>query len=149
MAAMDKQSLKPIREQIIYANLLLIGMVTGIIILIVTYSIYVTGLLPSHVEMQVISANWGKGIHDYLEITHSPHGWSWLHMLGKGRLLKLHRLYLAGRADHHLLPRAGQGLLPAEKLDLHGHQCFGNCRAVPGGIRITGQRRALSNGVSP
>jgi uncharacterized membrane protein YfcA len=37
MAAMDKQSLKPIREQIIYANLLLIGMLTGIIIMIVTY----------------------------------------------------------------------------------------------------------------
>jgi hypothetical protein len=87
MAAMDKQSLKPIREQIIYANLLLIGMVTGIIILIITYSIYVTGLLPSHIEMQVISANWGKGIRDYLEITHSPHGWSWLHMLGKGDFL--------------------------------------------------------------
>jgi hypothetical protein len=52
MAAMDNQSLKPTKEQIIYANLLLMGMVTGIIIMIITYTIYVTGLLPSHVDMQ-------------------------------------------------------------------------------------------------
>jgi hypothetical protein len=75
MPAMDNQSLKPTKEQIIYANLLLMGMVAGIIIMIITYTIYVTGLLPSHVDMQLISANWGKGIHEYLEITHSPQGW--------------------------------------------------------------------------
>jgi hypothetical protein len=84
MPAMDNPSLKPSNEQIIYANLLLMGMVAGIIIMIITYAIYVAGVLPSHVDMNVISANWGKGIHEYLEITHSPHGWGWLALLGKG-----------------------------------------------------------------
>jgi hypothetical protein len=84
MPNINDQSLKPTREQIIYANLLLLGMVAGIIVLILTYSIYLTGLLPSHVDMQLICANWGKGIHEYLEITHSPHGWGWLALLGKG-----------------------------------------------------------------
>ncbi len=87
MSAMDNQSLKPSKEQIIYANLLLMGMVAGIIVLIITYTIYLTGLLPSHVDMQLISANWGKGVHEYLEITHSPHGWGWLTLLGKGDFL--------------------------------------------------------------
>ncbi len=87
MSAMDHQSLKPTKEQIIYANLLLMGMVTGIIVLVVTYAIYVTGILPSHVDMHLIAANWGKGIHEYLEITHSPHGWGWLTLLGKGDFL--------------------------------------------------------------
>lgn len=87
MTATDKQSLKPSREQIIYANLLLMGMLAGIIILMVTYAIYLTGLLPSHVEMQLITANWGKGIHDYLEITHSPNGWGWVAFLLKGDFL--------------------------------------------------------------
>ena len=87
MPAVDKQSLKPSREQIIYANLLLMGMVAGIIIMMVTYTIYLTGVLPSHVDLQLITANWGKGIHDYLEITHSPHGWGWLGLLLKGDFL--------------------------------------------------------------
>ena len=87
MSAMDNQSLKPTKEQIIYANLLLMGMVTGIIVLVITYAIYVIGILPSHVDMHLIAANWGKGIHEYLEITHSPHGWGWLTLLGKGDFL--------------------------------------------------------------
>jgi hypothetical protein len=84
---MDKQSLKPSREQIIYANLLLMGMVAGIIIMIITYLIYSTGILPPHVDMQLVTANWGKGIHEYLEITHSPHGWGWTALLLKGDFL--------------------------------------------------------------
>ncbi|MCG6909409.1 MAG: DUF1634 domain-containing protein [Deltaproteobacteria bacterium] len=84
MSDMDKESLKPSREQIIYANLLLMGMALGIVVMVITYAIYVTGILPSHVDMQVISANWGKGIHEYLEITHSPHGWGWTGLLLKG-----------------------------------------------------------------
>jgi hypothetical protein len=87
MTAIDKDALKPTREQIIYANLLLMGMLAGIIIMIITYAIYLTGLLPAHVDLQVISANWGKGIHEYLEITHSPNGWGWAALLLKGDFL--------------------------------------------------------------
>jgi hypothetical protein len=84
MHAADSQSLKATKEQIIYANLLLMGMVAGIIVLVITYVIYLTGMLTPHVDLQVITANWGKGIHEYLEITHSPNGWGWLALLGKG-----------------------------------------------------------------
>jgi hypothetical protein len=87
MPEKDKQELKPTREQIMYANLLLMGMLAGIIIMLVTYAIYLSGILPAHVDMQVISANWGKGIHEYLEITHSPHGWGWTALLMKGDFL--------------------------------------------------------------
>lgn len=87
MNAMNDQALKPSKEQIIYANLLLMGMVAGIIVMIITYAIYLTGLMEPHVDLQVITANWGKGIHEYLEITHSPAGWGWLSLLGKGDFL--------------------------------------------------------------
>ena len=140
---MDNQSLKPTKDQIIYANLLLLGMVTGIIVLAVTYAIYVIGLLPSHVDMHLIAANWGKGVHDYLEITHSPHGWGWIALLGKGDFLNYIGFTPAGRLDHHLLPGAGQGILPAEELDIFCHQHFGNCRFISGGIRNSGQRRGI------
>ncbi len=87
MPAMDNQSLKPSKEQIIYANLLLMGMLAGIVILTVTYTIYVSGILPSHVDMSIIATHWGKNIHEYLEITQSPQGWGWLALLGKGDFL--------------------------------------------------------------
>jgi len=96
MPAMDNQPPRPSKEQIIYANLLLIGMVSGIIVLATTYTIYLTGLLPSHVDMNIISANWGKGVHEYLEITHSPHGWGWLALIGKGDFLNYIGFVLLG-----------------------------------------------------
>jgi hypothetical protein len=96
MQAIEKQSLKPSQEQIIYANLLLMGMVAGIIVLTVTYVIYLTGILSPHVDLQVIAANWGKGIHEYRQITHSPDGWGWLALLGKGDFINYIGLALLG-----------------------------------------------------
>jgi len=96
MQTLDNQSLKPSKEQIIYANLLLMGMVAGIIVLVTTYVIYLTGILTPHVDLQVISANWGKGIHEYLEITHSPHGWGWVALLGKGDFINYIGFVLLG-----------------------------------------------------
>ena len=96
MNAMDNQSIKPSKEQIIYANLLLIGMLAGIIIMTITYTIYLTGILPSHVDMQLISDNWGKGVHEYSEITHSPLGWGWIALLGKGDFINFIGFTLLG-----------------------------------------------------
>jgi hypothetical protein len=82
-----KEDLQPSPEQIIYANLLVIGVWAGIVILVATYAIYVTGILPAHVDMSLIPKLWGKGVNEYLEITHSPHGWGWAALLAKGDFL--------------------------------------------------------------
>lgn len=78
---------KPMAEQIAYANLLGNGAWAGIIILCVTYGIYVLGILEPSVPFEVVTANWGKGLHDYQMATNSPTGWAWLHMLGTGDYL--------------------------------------------------------------
>ena len=87
MDTQNKENLKASREQIIYANILVIGVWAGIFILITTYAIYLTGILPSHVELSLIPTIWGKGVGEYLEITHSPHGWGWVSLLTKGDFL--------------------------------------------------------------
>ncbi|MGD8716117.1 MAG: hypothetical protein PVG70_16310 [Desulfobacterales bacterium] len=87
MNTQKKEDLQPSQEQIIYANLLIIGVWAGIIILVATYAIYVTGILPAHVEMSQIPKLWGKGVNEYLELTHSPHGWGWFFLLAKGDFL--------------------------------------------------------------
>ena len=87
MNTLKKEDLQPSREQIIYANLLIIGVLAGLIILVTTYAIYVRGILPAHVEISQIPELWGKGVSEYLEITHSPHGWGWVPLLAKGDFL--------------------------------------------------------------
>ena len=87
MNTLKKEDLQPSREQIIYANLLIIGVLAGLIILVTTYAIYVTGILPAHIDISLIPELWGKGVNEYLEITHSPHGWGWVPLLAKGDFL--------------------------------------------------------------
>jgi len=87
MNTLKKEDLQPSREQIIYANLLIIGVWAGIIVLFATYAIYVTGILPAYVDMSLIPKLWGLGVSEYLEMTHSPHGWGWLTLLSKGDFL--------------------------------------------------------------
>jgi hypothetical protein len=82
-----KESVKASREQIIYANLLIIGVWSGIAIMVTTYVIYLIGLLPSHVDMSLIPTIWDKSVTEYLELTHSPHGWGWITLLLKGDFL--------------------------------------------------------------
>ncbi len=87
MNTQNKQALQPSREQIIYANLLIIGVWVGIAILVTTYAIYLTGILPSHIEISAIPTMWGKGVSEFLEMTHSPRGWGWVPLLAKGDFL--------------------------------------------------------------
>ena len=84
MNAQDKAALQPSRDQIIYANLLVIGVWLGIFIMLITYLIYVTGILSPHVDLTVIPQVWGKGVDEYLHITHTPNGWGWTALLSKG-----------------------------------------------------------------
>jgi hypothetical protein len=83
----DREALKPSREQIIYANILVIGVWASIVILMATYLIYVTGLMPPHVKISLIPQLWGHGVDEFLEVTRSPHGWGWVRLLARGDFL--------------------------------------------------------------
>jgi hypothetical protein len=87
MNIQDDTKFQPAQEQIIYANLLIIGVWFGFVLLLLIYLIYVLGIVPPHVEITVIPQVWNKGIDEYLEITHSPHGWGWLRLLHKSDIL--------------------------------------------------------------
>jgi len=87
MNEQENKSLSPMPEQIAYANLLFIGAWVGILLMIITYFIYMGGLLAPHVDIALVIQNWDKGVDEFLEITHSPHGWGWLTLLNKGDFL--------------------------------------------------------------
>ncbi len=87
MSEQDNQAMRPSKEQIIYANILVIGVWFGIALLFTTYFIYVFGVLPPHVDIHTVTTLWGKGVNEYLELTHSPHGWGWVHLVSRGDFL--------------------------------------------------------------
>ena len=87
MNAQDKLASRPSEEQVIYANILVIGVWIGLGLLFLTYALYVFGLMPHHVDIALITKIWGKGVGEYLELTHSPHGWGWMRLLGTGDFL--------------------------------------------------------------
>ena len=94
MNEQQNDSLKPMPEQLQYANILFAGAWFGIFLMITTYLIYVMGVFAPHVDIALITQNWDKGVDEFLEITHSPHGWEWLSLLNKGDFLNFIGLVL-------------------------------------------------------
>ncbi|MGD8700600.1 MAG: hypothetical protein PVJ43_14990 [Gemmatimonadales bacterium] len=82
-------------EQLLYANILQVGMYIGLTLLLVTFALYTSGILAPAVPVEQLPDYWTMNVHDYLEATNRDHlhhehpvsGWSWLTMLGKGDYL--------------------------------------------------------------
>lgn len=94
MTDQSPNTLKPMSEQITYANMLFIGAWAGILLMLVTYFIYIAGIVSPHVDIAVIIQNWDKGVDEYLRITQSPHGWGWLQLLHRGDFINFIGLVL-------------------------------------------------------
>ena len=93
---MGKQ-IKATEEQIAYAKLLDLGMKVGLLSLIITFVLYIAGILTPHVPVNDLPKYWGMPVKEYLYATNIHPGWSWLGMLGKGDFLNfLGIAFLAG-----------------------------------------------------
>lgn len=76
-----------ISEQIAYAKILDKGMKIGIVILFITFIIYLTGILTPYIPVKDLPQYWSLSVHEYLEVTGIQAGWSWLHRLNRGDFL--------------------------------------------------------------
>ncbi|MCL6638857.1 MAG: DUF1634 domain-containing protein [Firmicutes bacterium] len=83
-------------EQLKYATLLLYGAWSGIAIMVVTFTLYITGILSSFVPPAQMPQYWGMKASQYLTATGAPHGWGWFSMLGYGDYLNYIGLALLG-----------------------------------------------------
>ena len=77
-------SLEATPEQILYAKILEWGMYSGLLILFITYAIYVFGIMDPYIPLNKISHYWSMNVHDYLEHAGIKDGWAWLGMLKYG-----------------------------------------------------------------
>jgi hypothetical protein len=82
-------------EQLVYAKVLEIGMYIGLMILFITFALYVFRVVTPAVPLEQVSNYWTHGVHEYLEVVnddflhleHPPTGWAWVGMLDKGDFL--------------------------------------------------------------
>lgn len=74
-------------EQLRYADILDKGMKIGLVVLFITFILYVFEFFPSHIAIKKLPHYWGLPVHEYLEALKIGNGWSWLGMLGKGDFL--------------------------------------------------------------
>ena len=73
-------------EQITYANMLFWGSWSGIFLMIISYALYVTGLLAPLIPLEKITQVWSKPVKVYLSLG-APTGWDWTLYLVKGDFL--------------------------------------------------------------
>jgi hypothetical protein len=74
-------------EQMAYAGVLNIGMWLGLAVLVITFFIYISGVLPSFVPIDDLPKYWGLRVHDFNVTLNAPTGWGWAAMVGKGDYL--------------------------------------------------------------
>ncbi len=77
----------PTEEQLTYANILNKGMLIGLLGLLVTFVVYVFGILSPVVPKSDMPKYWIHSVHDYLHHTGIQTGWNWITQLGKGDML--------------------------------------------------------------
>ena len=79
--------LKATPEQVLYAKILEKGMYLGLLVLFITYVLYVFGVFHPYIPLNKISSYWSMNVHEYLEHTGIKAGWAWLGMLNYGDFL--------------------------------------------------------------
>ena len=76
-------------EQLLYARLLDWGTRVGLVVLLLSFASYVTGLAESHVPVSKLPELWQHPVDRYLELTDSPTGWGWLALVHRGDIAGL------------------------------------------------------------
>jgi hypothetical protein len=74
-------------EQVTYANLLFYASWAAIGILLLTYVVYVSGILDPYVPLDRLIRYWTKPVGEYVHGANIPLGWGWATLLGKGDFL--------------------------------------------------------------
>ncbi len=75
------------KEQITYSTLLRYGSWTAIAILLITYLIYVSGIVEAYIPINELPHYWSKPVREYVVEANIPLGWGWVSLLNKGDFL--------------------------------------------------------------
>ena len=71
-------------EQRRYATLLEWSTRVGLLVLVLSFAAYLSGLMPSFVPMDRLPALWSLPVDQFLAVTGMPTGWGWVALLRHG-----------------------------------------------------------------
>ena len=83
-------------EQNRYASILLVCSWAGIIVMVITFLIYMAGFLNPIVQPSDMPLYWGMSVHEYSQVTNAPVGWGWLGLITHADYLNLVGLAFLG-----------------------------------------------------
>ena len=91
----DRDCPSALEEQTQYAGVLEVGMRIGLLTLLVTFALYVSGVVSPAVPVDELPRYWVMSVHEYLEAVNHDHlhlehpvdGWGWLSLLGRSDYL--------------------------------------------------------------
>ena len=82
-----KNSVHASPEQNAYADVLFYGCWIGLVVMLCTYLVYVSGLMTPHVPLDEMPQYWSQPVSHYLEAARVPTGWGWVRLLNQGDFL--------------------------------------------------------------
>jgi hypothetical protein len=83
----EEKTTRASEEQVAYAKILNVVMFLGLAIMVVTFIIYMFGILPSFIPPQDIPHYWGMKSSNFIHTFHAPTGGSWVALTNKGDYL--------------------------------------------------------------
>lgn len=92
---MQKITSEATHEQLLYATILEKGMLVGLVLMFITFGLYVFGVVQPVIPLDQVASYWTMPVGDYLatinstylHMEHPPTGWAWIHLIRKGDFL--------------------------------------------------------------
>ena len=81
-----KNDIKASPAQLRYADTLFYGALLGFVVMLVTYALYVFGVLTPQIPLSEMPHLWTQNAAAYRAAGNIPQGWGWLALVGKGDL---------------------------------------------------------------
>ena len=79
-----KNDIKASPAQLRYADTLFYGALLGFVTMLITYALYVCGVLTPQIPLEEMPRLWSQSAAAYRAAGNIPQGWGWLALVGKG-----------------------------------------------------------------
>lgn len=79
-----KNDIKASPAQLRYADTLFYGALVGFVAMLVTYTLYVFGVLAPQIPLEEMPRLWSQSAAAYRAAGNIPQGWGWVALVGKG-----------------------------------------------------------------
>lgn len=79
-----KKDIKASPAQLRYADTLFYGALLGFVIMLITYALYIFGILTPQIPLDEMPRLWSQSAAEYRAAGNIPQGWGWLALVGKG-----------------------------------------------------------------